>query len=84
MSRVPDLAGSIVEDNGFGEQGSPFLLSTLTGETRGGAISFTKTYDGTGGVSHSVTYTGEVLSDGRRIVGSWSVEGMTGQFELAR
>ena len=78
------LGGSTVETNNFGATGLPFLLATLSGNVRGNAVSFTKTYDGTGGVAHSVAYSGTITSGGRRVVGTWTAGGLTGRFELAR
>lgn len=78
------LSGSIVETNNFGATGLPFLLSTISGNARGAAVSFTKTYDGTGGVRHSVSYSGTVSSGGRRVTGTWRAGTLSGNFELAR
>jgi len=80
----PAISGSIVENNGFGDMNSPFLLATFSGRTQGVNVSFIKSYDGTGGVAHSVSYEGRLLSNGRRIVGAWTTEGLSGQFEMAR
>ena len=78
------LSGSIVEDNNFSAEHIPFLLATISGSANGDTVSFTKTYDGTGGASHTVNYTGRILSNGRRIAGTWSIGATSGQFELAR
>ena len=78
-----DFAGSSVEPNTFGDDTTRFLQATLQGNVRGGRVSMLKTYDGVGGVSHAVTYTGTLLSE-RRIVGTWSVSGASGQFEIVR
>jgi len=77
------LSGSIVETNSFGQEGLPFLLATIQGVVSGQSISFTKTYDGTAGVSHSVTYEGQVQND-RRITGVWTAGELQGSFEMAR
>lgn len=79
----PGFSGSAVERATFGNNESPFLLSGVEGEVRNGRIRFVKTYDGTGGVTHSVAYEGQIVS-GRRIVGTWQVDGAQGQFELVR
>jgi hypothetical protein len=78
-----DFAGSAVEANTFGDSTTRFLQATLQGNVRAGRFSMLKTYDGVGGVSHAVTYTGTLVSE-RRIVGTWSVEGASGQFEIVR
>lgn len=79
----PGFSGSIVEANVFGERGTPFLLSTVTGRVNGDVVSFSKTYDGTAGVTHTVRYEGRLQSS-RRITGTWNADGNTGNFELAR
>jgi hypothetical protein len=80
----PALHGSIVEPNNLSAAGTPFLLATFAGRVDKEAISFTKTYDGVGGVTHSVAYAGTIQSQGRRIVGTWAIGDVQGQFELAR
>jgi hypothetical protein len=79
----PGFAGSIVEANTFGDPAAPLLLATVQGRVAGDSVTFTKTYDGTGGQAHAVQYSGTLVSD-RHIVGTWTVGGVTGQFELAR
>lgn len=79
----PAFSGSIVEPNTFGNTESPFLLATVDGAVRAGRVTFLKTYDGTAGASHTVNYDGRIISD-RRIVGTWQIDGTSGQFELAR
>lgn len=78
-----DFSGSVVEPNTFSDADVRFLQATIMGNARDGRVSMLKTYDGTGGVSHSVTYSGTLVSE-RRIVGAWVVGGAQGQFELAR
>lgn len=79
------LSGAIVEINAIGNADEAlFLTSTLTGSVANGAVSFVKTYDGSGGVSHSVSYTGQLDATGRRIRGVYNAGGATGQFEMVR
>lgn len=79
------LTGTIVEVNAIGDSSKAlFLTSTLTGTVNRGQVEFVKTYDGSGGVSHSVTYRGSVDSTGRRIRGVYEAGGATGVFELVR
>lgn len=78
------LSGTIVEPNQFGTPNVSFLVANLSGTIRNGRIRFTKTYDGTGGQTHAVTYEGRFESDGHRIVGTWSIGQLSGQFEMAR
>lgn len=80
------LTGSVVEFNSFGDRSlALFLTSDLYGVQDGRTVSFTKVYDGSGGVSHSVVYEGTLSGDGRRIQGTYYLNGAAaGQFELAR
>ena len=75
------LSGEILEPNmlGGGE-----LSAFLAGSRSGAAVDFTKTYDGTGGVSNSVDYVGRVSEDGNSVTGVWSMQGMDGTFEMYR
>jgi len=56
------------------------LFANLRGTVSGKAITFTKTYDGTGGVSHSVFYQGTISSDGRSMSGRWNIGTFGGTF----
>lgn len=80
------LTGSVVELNNFGDRSQAlFLTSDLYGAQSGRTVSFTKVYDGSGGVNHSVAYEGTLSNDGRRIQGVYYLNGaLAGQFELAR
>lgn len=79
------LSGTITEVNKFGDPSRAlFLTSTLTGRIQGAEVSFTKTYDGSGGVSHSVRYRGRLEPGGRRVRGSYDAQGVTGSFEMVR
>ena len=78
--------GQISEPNTFGDDQAPFLQAGMSGVVSpGGRVNFTKTYDGTGRVGHSVEYSGVLSPDGRRISGTWTIPGVgTGSFELSR
>lgn len=78
--------GRAVEINLFApETGVLFLVSDLRGTiSADGQLRFTKTYVSNRGVSHTISYVGRLVDDGRRVSGSFQVEGVSGQFELAR
>lgn len=79
------ISGTIYEVNAFGDPSQAlFLTSTFSGSVNGRAITFTKTYDGSGGASHSVSYTGTLDANGRRIRGTYDASGATGTFEMVR
>jgi hypothetical protein len=79
------LTGTVVEVNTFGDATDVlFLTSTIRGTVSGDRVTFTKTYDGSGGQTHSVAYTGRIEPTGRRVTGTFSVEGNSGRFEIVR
>jgi hypothetical protein len=79
------ISGTIYEVNAFGDTSRAlFLTSTFTGTVANRQVRFTKTYDGSGGQSHSVVYTGALEPNGRRIRGTFTVGGAPGTFEMVR
>jgi hypothetical protein len=68
------LWGYVHEPKTFGEGHSPGLHATLEGrfDSTTKRVSFTKTYDGTGGVRHAVEYQGQVSEDDT-ITGTWEI-----------
>ena len=74
------LTGAVVEPNTFGAKSAPYLYAHIVGSVTGSSVSFAKTYDGTGGVSHSVQYSGQIAEDGQAISGQWSTGGLRGSF----
>lgn len=79
------LLGTVYEVNAFGDSSRAlFLTSTVTGSINGSQVRFTKTYDGSGGVSHAVSYVGTLDAGGRRIRGTYDASGTTGTFEMVR
>jgi TIR domain len=80
--------GRSEEDNTFGEKSAPKLFATLKSSASslaaGEDITITKTYDGTGGVSHAVTYIGSVSADLKSIFGRWETANWRGNFTASR
>jgi hypothetical protein len=77
------------EPNTFGDSTSTRLYSNLECPTNtlspGQIFTIKKTYDGTGGATHSVIYRGTVSSDARQISGEWTTtHGNHGNFVLQR
>lgn len=69
------MLGFVAEPNTFGDKPAVTLHGTIDGTIDGDIIAWTKTYDGTAGVSHSVRYEGRLDSTGRRIEGRWTIAG---------
>ncbi len=80
----PDtFVGNMVEFNTFADQRFPELRARIAGKLEpNGRVRFSKKYDGTAGVSHFVSYEGELSPQGLR--GQWRVAGTTGDFVARR
>jgi hypothetical protein len=77
------FSGASVEDNTFGDPSVLFLTANISGSLGAGrAVIFTKTYDGTGGQSHSVQYNGVLSASGKCISGKWRIGQGSGPFEM--
>ena len=83
-SEAGKLSGTTIEPNTFGNSSALFLTANLRGALgAGGRVSFTKTYDGTGGEAGSVQYAGALDAARRCIKGKWSLDKQTtGAFEI--
>ena len=83
-----NCTGHIQEPNTFGDKSAKFLFANVscvsTGVGPGRVFRFHKQYDGTGGVSHAVEYSGVVSEDGDTITGQWQIKDTTGQFSMMR
>jgi hypothetical protein len=77
------FTGSLREPNTFGSSSVAFLGASISGTVKSTAVKYTKTYDGTGGQSHSVDYQGLVNWKARVVQGQWSLEGSKGTFKMA-
>ena len=82
------LSGTIHETMRFPGGAATDANAFLEGSAGDGRIVFTKTYDGTGGQTHSVAYDGRLSADGGEIDGVWSIRtdwGLaTGRFLMVR
>lgn len=79
------FSGSLSEPNTFAIGAGSALYANLSGAMQeNGRISFSKTYDGTGGVSHTVYYEGQIDEARSIIAGTWSVGSNSGEFRMQR
>jgi hypothetical protein len=80
--------GRIEEPNTFGDRAARNLYATVVCQVDitklPARLIFKKTYDGTGRVSHSVDYSGDISPDGRSVKGIWRIGNEYGTFELVR
>jgi len=70
------VTGKIEEPATFGDGTSEKLFAKITGTAFGFTVSFKKTYDGTGGQTHTVAYKGTV--DDKTMFGVWGATGFAG------
>jgi hypothetical protein len=69
----------------IGQSGEPLtLFASLDGTRAELQIDFIKTYDGTGGWSHSVQYSGTLSPDETEIEGAWTIAETIGQVFTGR
>ena len=77
------ITGFVTEPNTFGNKTSAKLYATFDGTVSGNRVEWKKTYDGTGGVDHSVIYRGTLNRKTRRIEGRWNIPGnWSGDFHI--
>ena len=82
------LSGTIHETINRYRAASSEAFALVDGAHCAGHVTFLKTYDGTGGVSHRVSYAGMLICDGDEVEGDWRIEGQygvtTGHFLMIR
>ena len=82
-----NLVGVIKEVNTFGKRKEPWLQAGVKGyfDEKTGKLHLTKTYDGTGGEDHQVTYVADVSRTKDSASGTWTInDDFSGQFTLQR
>jgi hypothetical protein len=77
------FTASTIEPNTFGTRDALFLTADVAGTVSAdGSVRFTKTYDGSGGQTHSVDYVGAFDASKRCIAGKWKIDVTTGPFKI--
>lgn len=86
MSDGQQFMGRIEEPNTFSQARVPSLFADIKGNLGdNGVVTFTKKYDGTGGVDHFVHYSGKLNIEGNFVSGEWRIrEDSKGRFEMWR
>jgi hypothetical protein len=86
ISHGSGFSGSTTEvARSFGDRRARKVSASLRGRVGEGAVSFLKTYDGTGGWRHAVTYEGRLSADRTEIEGSWHLPSdWRGRFLMVR
>jgi hypothetical protein len=80
--RGAEISGVTREPNTFGDPDAKTLGASIVGRVERDVVRFRKTYDGSGGVAHSVDYVGRLK--GGAVRGEWNIGGVTGPFEMRR
>ncbi|MEO5493370.1 MAG: hypothetical protein ABIR08_05015 [Sphingomonas sp.] len=75
------VSGSITER----DRCQPGIIRAgVDGVRAGGRIEFTKQYDGSGRLSHAVSYAGAINGPGTEISGTWQFSRYSGDFAMTR
>jgi hypothetical protein len=79
------LTGSIWETCEAGPERGRRLDASVEGRRTGRLVEFVKRYDGSGGRTHEIAYTGELSADATEIEGVWTIPGSwSGWFLMIR
>lgn len=79
------ISGTTHEPCPIGASSNGLAFAEVSGRREGSAVVFSKTYDGTAGLDHTVLYEGTLSSDGVEIEGTWLIPGgSVGRFMMIR
>jgi hypothetical protein len=79
------LTGTTHELMDVGPHKGETILATLSGSRDGTSIVFDKTYDGSGGQTHTIHYEGTLSEDGTEVEGRWIITASwAGRFLMIR
>ena len=77
--------GALQEPNVYGLASGGVITSEIEGVRTGQSVTFTKFYDGSGGMAHAVRYEGTADANLTRIDGKWSIpRDWSGTFFMVR
>lgn len=79
------FTGSLQEPNVYGFAPGDVVTADIEGVRTGQSVTFTKFYDGSGGMAHAVRYEGQADESLSRIDGKWSIpRDWSGTFFMVR
>ena len=79
------FTGALQEPNIYGRASGSVITSEIEGVRTGQSVTFTKFYDGSGGMAHAVRYEGTTDANFSRIDGKWSIpRDWSGTFFMVR
>ena len=73
------ITGTTHEPCDIGEHQGETLYATLSGSRDGTSVTFDKTYDGSGGRTHTIHYEGMLSEDGIEVEGRWIISRILGR-----
>jgi hypothetical protein len=77
--------GSLQEPNVYGRASGSVVTADIEGVRTGQSVTFTKFYDGSGGMAHAVRYEGTADANLSRVDGKWSIpRDWSGTFFMVR
>jgi hypothetical protein len=83
--RSTSISGRTTEPATFGDKSSPNLYANVVGVVEGRRVRMVKTYDGTGGQTHSVYYEGILDPGAMTISGTWIIaDRASGEFRVSK
>lgn len=77
------FTGMTTEPATFGNGSARALTADVRGSISGDDVYFNKTYDSSGGQTHTVQYTGRLAADGRSLSGTWHSGTINGNFSAS-
>jgi hypothetical protein len=85
VGALGEFRGASREPNQTGRGGPLQVGALIHGYVHDdGSLVFDKTYDGSAGLSHTVSYRGRISNGGKKVQGEWRVEARTGGFAMTR
>jgi hypothetical protein len=78
------FTGLTTEPATFGNGSSRALVADVSGSMNGRRIYFKKTYDGSGGQTHTAEYNGMLSADGHTLSGTWKLDTISGSFSAEK
>ena len=76
--------GAISEPNDSRRGPGDVRHAAVEGRRGGAKLRFIKRYDGSGGFTHTVYYSGTIDPEGTTIIGVWQVDWVRGSFTMQR
>lgn len=77
------FTGMTTEPATFGNGTARALTADVRGSISGDDVYFNKTYDSSGGQTHTIQYSAKLAADGRSMSGTWRTGNINGNFSAS-